>query len=95
MSMQRVNTLVPPLRSAPPAAWIAAVASWLIDVEARLQGALAAWIKASRAQRRVDRAAREEARARGELMAMARRYESTQPEFAKDLYAAACSDGQI
>jgi hypothetical protein len=96
MSVQKANVLVPPLRSAPPAAaWIGAAASWLIGVEARLQSAFAAWIEASRAQRKVDRAARDDARSRGELIAMARRYERTQPEFAKDLYAAACCDRQI
>jgi hypothetical protein len=50
------------------------------------------WLAAARVRRLADRADRRAARDRQELMALARRYESSQPEFAKDLFAAACTD---
>jgi hypothetical protein len=43
---------------------------------------------------RAGRAARRAAGERAALLAMARRYEASQPEFAKDLYAAALADRQ-
>ncbi len=48
--------------------------------------------EAVRARSAIDRAARRDARSRAEVMSLARRYASTQPEFAKDLYAAAGND---
>ncbi len=96
MSVQKVNVLVPPLRDmSPGAAWLVTAASWLFVAVERIGSRLAASLEASRARQAADRAARYDARSRMELMALARRYESTQPEFAKDLYAAARSDRQI
>ena len=95
MSVQKVSVLVPPHRAVPPVAvWIASAVAWLFGADARTQSGFAAWLEAVRARHAIERAARHEARARMELMALARRYESTQPEFAKDLYAAARSDRQ-
>ena len=93
MSVQKVNVLVPPLRAVPPAAaWIGSVVSGLFGGDDRIRTGFPAWLEAVRAKRAIERAARQDARSRMELMALARRYESTQPEFAKDLYAAARSD---
>jgi hypothetical protein len=78
MSMQKVLVMVPPRRAVPRAA------VWL--------GAAVAWLEAVRAKLEVDRAARRDARHRSELIALATRYQSTQPEFAKDLFAAASND---
>ena len=91
MSTQKINVLVPPLHPVPPgAAWIAAAlfslfggdraASW----SERLDGA--------RRRHAAERAARRDARSRYELIELARRYEGTQPSFAKDLMAAAGND---
>ncbi len=91
MFVQKV--LVPPLRPPPQlAADLGALAAQLV----RIGLAGGAWLGASLARRRVDRAARRAARRaceeRAELMAMARRYAPSQPEFAKDLVAAASRD---
>jgi len=95
MSVQKLSVLVPPLRPVPPgAAWIASAVSWLFGGDARIRTGFPAWIEAVRAKVEIDRAARHEARSRNDLIAMARRYEVTQPEFAKDLYAAARNDRQ-
>ena len=96
MSVQKVSVLVPSLRPVPPAAaWFAGAVSWLFGGDARIRTGLPAWFEAIQARLAVDRAARAEARSRAGLMALAHRYESTQPEFAKDLYAAALNDRRI
>ena len=94
MSVQKVNVLVPPLRPVPPAArWVANAVAWLfLDDPAR--PGLAGWLAAARERRRADRAAQRGLEERMALLALARRYESSQPEFAKDLAAAARADRQ-
>jgi hypothetical protein len=90
MSVQKVSVMVPPLRAVPRGAvWAGDVASWLFGGDARVRSGLPAWFEAVRAKLAVDRAARRDARSRADLFAMARRYQSSQPEFAKDLFAAA------
>lgn len=76
--MQKISVLVPPLRQVPRAA------VWA--------GEAAAWMTAALARRAADRAARHAARERAILRMLAARYEASQPEFAKDLYAAANDD---
>ena len=79
MSVQKISVLVPPLRAVPDAAAVIAdAAAWLVARVETFAGNVAA---AQREHR--------EARSRALLIAMARRYEATQPGFAKDLYAAA------
>ncbi len=91
MSVQ--NVLVPPLRPEPRGAgWLGNVVSWLLSGDERVRVGVPAWLEAMRARSAVGRAARREARSRSEVMALARRYASSQPEFAKDLYAAAGKD---
>ncbi len=86
MSVQEVSVMVPPLRPVPRGAvWAADAAAWLLS---RLRLGL----EAIRTRLAVDRAARRDARGRAELMALASRYRATQPEFAKDLLAAANND---
>ena len=93
MSMQKVSVMVPPLRQVPPgAAWLANGVSWLFGGDARVRTGLPAWFEAVRAKVAVDHAARREAKSRAELVALACRYQATQPEFAKDLFAAANND---
>ncbi len=93
MSMQKV--LVPPLRAVPPgAAWAANVVAWLFGTDPRHPSGLSLWRAAVTQRFLADRIARREAGERMALVAMARRYEATQPEFAKDLYAAAQADRQ-
>jgi hypothetical protein len=93
MSMQKVSVMVPPLRQVPPGAvWLANGVSWLFGGDARVRTGLSAWSEAVRARVAVDRAARRDARNRAELVALATRYQATQPEFAKDLFAAANND---
>ena len=93
MSMQKVSVMVPPLRPEPPgAAWAGSAVSWLFGGDARLRTGLPAWWEAVRAKLAVDRAARREARSRIDLIALACRYQTSQPEFAKDLFAAANND---
>jgi hypothetical protein len=92
MSVQKVNVLVPPLRPVPPgAAWAANAVAWLFVNDPRRPG-LAAWLAQARARRRVARAERRQLEERLALLALARRYEQSQPEFAKDLAAAARAD---
>ena len=93
MSVQKVNVLVPPLRAVPPgAAWAAAAVGWLFGQDAHQSTGLSTWIAAAKTRFAADRAMRRAAGERMALVAMARRYESSQPEFAKDLFAAARSD---
>ena len=93
MSMQKVSVMVPPLRPVPPGAvWAGNAVSWLFGGDTRLRTGLPAWWEAIRAKLAVDRAARREARGRADLLALAWRYQATQPEFAKDLLAAANND---
>ena len=93
MFMQKVSVMVPPLRPVPPgAAWASNAVSWLFGGDALVRTGLPGWLEAARAKLTVDRAARREARSRADLLALARRYESSQPEFAKDLFAAANND---
>jgi len=89
MSMQKVSVLVPPARRA---LWTDPVVQSAIALMARLRGARAAPSAAARERRAADRAARKHARDRAELLALARRYEASQPGFAKELYAAALRD---
>ena len=78
MSVQKVLALDAPLhRHAHGAGWMADLASSL--------GALVS-------RNTEERAVRRAARSRADVMSLARRYASTQPEFAKDLYAAAGCD---
>ena len=94
MSVQNTQVLVPPLRGIPPAAyWIADLAGWLFSASDAAGSRLVARLDAQRVRRGVERELRREARSRAQLVALAHRYEATQPEFAKDLYAASCRDG--
>ena len=93
MSMQKVLVMVPPLRPEPPGAvWAGHAVSWLFGGDARMRTGLPAWWEAVRPKLAVDRAARREARGRTDLIALACRYQASQPEFAKDLFAAANND---
>lgn len=93
MSVQKVNVLVPPLRAVPPgAAWAANVVGWVFGTDSRYPSGLKLWAGALAARYRAGRAVRRETGERLALMAMARRYEASQPEFAKDLFAAARAD---
>ena len=95
MSVQKVSVLVPPLRPAPPgAAWAASAVAWLFVSDPRQPSGLAAWFAAARERRLAARTLRRDARERQSLIAMAKHYESSQPEFAKDLMAAALADRQ-
>ena len=94
MSMQKVSVMVPPLRPVPRGAlWVGQLAAWLAGAgDARVRSGLPVWFEAVRAKLAVDRGARREARSRTDLIALACRYQATQPEFAKDLLAAANND---
>jgi len=93
MSMQRVSVMVPPVHPVPPgAAWAAQAVSWLFGGDARVRTGFPAWWEAVRARLAVDRAARRDAASRAALRVLADRYRATQPEFAKDLFAAANND---
>jgi len=93
MSMQKVSVMVPPLRPAPRGAvWFGNAVAWLFGRDPRVRSGFPARFKAVRARIEVGRAARLEARSRAELLALAARYQSSQPEFAKDLFAAANND---
>ena len=95
MSVQKISVLVPPLRPVPPgAAWAANAVAWLFVNDPRQPSGLAAWLAAARERRLAARAVRRDARERQALIAVARRYEHSQPEFAKDLMAAALADRQ-
>ena len=94
MSVQKINVLVPPLRPVPPAAaWVASAIGWLFVNDPRRPG-LAVWLAEARERRRAERAVRRNLEERMALLDLARRYESSQPEFAKDLAAAARADRQ-
>ena len=96
MSVQKLSVLVPPLRAVPPgAAWAANVVAWLFGTDPRYPSGLSLWRAAAIRRFRAVRAARRAASERMALIAMARRYEATQPEFAKDLHAAARADRQL
>jgi len=87
MFVQKV--MVPPFQRPPQlAADLGALAAQLV----RIGRALGAWFAASLADRAQRRAVRRACAERTELLAMAQRYASTQPEFAKDLVAAAGRD---
>jgi len=91
MFVQKVN--VPPLRPPPQrAADLGAAAALLYGVVSAALRALAAALARHRVAEAARRAAMRDADERSALMAMARRYAPTQPEFAKDLVAAASSD---
>jgi len=94
MSMQKVSVMVPPLRPVPRGAhWVGQLAGWLVGAgDARVRSGLPVWFEAVRARFAIDRGARREARSRADLVALACRYQATQPEFAKDLLAAANND---
>jgi hypothetical protein len=93
MAMQKVSVLLPPLPPEPRGAVLAAaVAGALLDAAVRLRAGWATWREASRARRAGARTARRDARERARLIALAHHYESSQPEFAKDLFAAAKRD---
>lgn len=93
MSMQKVSVLVPPLRQVPRGAlWVADLVSWLLGFNAEVRSILFVTAQAARARVAEDRAARRDARDRAELRALATRYQASQPEFAKDLFAAANND---
>jgi len=96
MSVQKAVVLVPPLRPVPPgAAWIADAIGALFDAVAGLAARLSRRLAVRHERAAAERAVRRDVEARLVLMALARRYESSQPEFAKDLYAAARSDRQV
>ena len=93
MSMQKVSVMVPPLRPVPRGAiWVGQLASWLVGGDGRVRSGLPGWFEAVRAKLAVDREARRDARSRADLVALACRYQATQPEFAKELFAAASND---
>jgi hypothetical protein len=93
MSMQKVSVMVPPLHPVPRGAlWVGQAISWLVGGDARVGSAVPIWFEAVRAKAAVARRARREARSRADLIALACRYQRTQPEFAKDLFAAANND---
>ena len=91
MFVQKVN--VPPLRPPPQRAVdLGAAAALLFRVVQAGARALASAIARQRAAQAARRAAMHDAEERSAVLAMARRYASTQPEFAKDLVAAATSE---
>ncbi len=86
MSMQKVLVSVPSFHAEPRGAvWVANAVTWFQGFAAEVRAVVAATSEASR-QRAV---AAREARNRAEVVAMALRYQGSQPEFAKDLFAAA------
>ena len=86
MSMQKVLVSVSSLRPEPRGAvWAGQAASWLRSLAHEVRAVLAITAESAR----VRAAAAREARQRADLVAMACSYQSTQPEFAKDLFAAA------
>ncbi len=93
MSMQKVSVMVPPLRAVPRGAvWVADTVALLLGVDAILRAAAFASARSIRTRLAAERRARRLARDRAELLALATRYQGTQPEFAKDLFAAANND---
>jgi hypothetical protein len=90
MSVQKISVMVPPLPTVPPgAAWAAAAAGWLLGGDPAHPTGVPAWFATLRRHQARRRAARHEARDRLALLALARRHAASQPEFAKDLLAAA------
>jgi hypothetical protein len=93
MSVQKALVLIPPNRPVPPAAaFVGDLVAWLFKASDDAGSRLVARLKAARSRHAIERDQRIEARSRSQLVALAQRYEATQPEFAKDLYAAARSD---
>ena len=96
MSVQKVNVLVPPLRprSAAARSGSAQCVAWLVRraMPASGSGLPALARGRSVAKLAVDRAPAAKRASRADLIALACRYQATQPEFAKDLFAAACND---
>ena len=93
MSMQKVSVLVPPMRQMPRGAVLVGfVVDAVLGAERRLRKSVEAWRAAARSRRAIARVARRDARDRAQLTALAHRFESSQPEFAKDLFAAAKRD---
>jgi len=93
MSVQKVSVMVPPLPPVPPGAvWAADAVVWLLGGDPQHPTGLPAWLAGLRRSHVRRRAARRQARDRMALIALARRYAATQPEFAKDLVAAANAD---
>ena len=90
MPVQKVSVLVPPLRIVPPgAALLARATEWLFASADSRSPSLSGWVAGVQRRRSQERAARRVARDRDALFSLASRYASTQPEFAKDLIAAA------
>jgi hypothetical protein len=93
MSVQKVSVMVPPSPAVPPgAAWAADAVAWLLGGDPQHPTGLPAWFAAVRSRHVRRRSARRRAEDRIALMALAGRYASSQPEFAKDLIAAANVD---
>ena len=92
MSMQKVLVSVPTLRSEPRGAvWVGRAVSWLQEFHDEVRAVVSATVEAARKRAVEER----DARSRAELIALARRYQATQPEFAKDLFAAASHDRSL
>ena len=86
MSMQKVLVSVPSLRAEPRGAlWAGNLVSWVQGFVDEVRAVSATAGEASR--QRV--AAMRDARSRADVVALALRYQTSQPEFAKDLFAAA------
>lgn len=89
MSVQKANVMVPPLRPEPRGVFLTeAVVDAALAVAAWVRAVVAVRREAGRAQRTIARRGRD----RAALIALACRYEASQPEFAKDLFAAAKRD---
>jgi hypothetical protein len=93
MSMEKVRVLVPALRAEPRGAvWVGAALDWALAALARQRSAWQ-WRRSQARERRVaELASRSAAADRAAVVALAHRFESSQPEFAKDLHAAAGVD---
>lgn len=86
MSMQKVFVSVPQMASEPRGAqWVGDAVTWLQGFVDEVRAVVRTTSEASRQRAAANRQARE----RAALVAMALRYQGTQPEFAKDLFAAA------
>jgi hypothetical protein len=93
MSMQKVSVLVPPLQLEPRGAvLVGALVDAFLGIAASVPSHWRAWVQQRRARRAGAVAAQRAAQERAGLLALARRHETTQPGFAKDLYAAALRD---
>ena len=91
MSVQKVSVLVPPLRPVPPgAAWAANAVAWLFVNDPRQSGGLAGLVRRGpRAPPRRPRRPARCPRAAGADRRWPGATSDSQPEFAKDLIAAA------